>query len=109
MQATLCEFTAATVRDAIRLHASPRPARVLVCGGGARNGRLMARLAAELAGIPVQDTAALGIDPQQVEGAAFAWLAHRHLERLPGNLPAVTGAAGPRVLGALFPGSVIRL
>ena len=109
VQATLCEFTAATVHDAIRLHASPRPARVLVCGGGARNGQLMARLAAELAGIPVQDTAALGIDPQQVEGAAFAWLAHRHLERLPGNLPAVTGAAGPRVLGALFPGSVIRL
>lgn len=114
VQATLCEFTAITLRDAIALHAgglqgASRPACVLVCGGGARNARLMARLAAELPGIPVQSTAAQGIDPQQVEGAAFAWLAHRHVQRQPGNLPAVTGAAGPRVLGALYPGSVIRL
>jgi anhydro-N-acetylmuramic acid kinase len=114
VQATLCEFTAITLRDAIALHAgglhgASRPARVLVCGGGARNTRLMARLAAELPDITVQSTVAYGIDPQQVEGAAFAWLAHRYLERKPGNLPAVTGAAGPRVLGALYPGSVIRL
>jgi len=114
VQATLCEFTAITLRDAIALHAgglqtSTRPARVLVCGGGAHNGHLMARLAAALTGIPVNSTAAFGIDPQQVEGAAFAWLAHRHLERQPGNLPAVTGAAGPRVLGALYPGNVTRL
>jgi anhydro-N-acetylmuramic acid kinase len=44
-----------------------------------------------------------------VEGAAFAWLAHRHIERLAGNLPAVTGARGPRVLGALYPGLVTSL
>jgi anhydro-N-acetylmuramic acid kinase len=109
VQATLCEFTAATLGDAIGLHAAGRPSAVLVCGGGAHNGQLMTRLAAQLTGIPVHSTATRGIDPQQVEGAAFAWLAHRHLQRLPGNLPAVTGAAGLRVLGALYPGGVTPL
>ncbi len=103
VQATLVELTAVTVCDAIRLHAGDTPTRVLACGGGIHNPRLMQRLAAELRDIPLDTTAAEGIDPMQVEGAAFAWLAHRHLERLPGNLPAVTGARGPRVLGALFP------
>jgi anhydro-N-acetylmuramic acid kinase len=104
VQATLCEFTAVTLRDAVLLHAGVHPARVFVCGGGARNTHLLRRLAAELPSLGVDSTATLGIDPQQVEGAAFAWLAHRHLERQPGNLPAVTGAAGPRVLGGLYPG-----
>ena len=45
----------------------------------------------------------LGVDGDAVEAAAFAWLAYRFLERLPGNSPTVTGAAGPRVLGALYP------
>lgn len=104
VQATLAELTAVTVCDAIRLHAGATPTRVLACGGGVHNPHLMARIAAELQGIPLETTASAGIDPMQVEGAAFAWLAHRHLERLPGNLPAVTGARAPRVLGALFPG-----
>ncbi|MEN9704815.1 MAG: hypothetical protein RLZZ393_694 [Pseudomonadota bacterium] len=105
VQATLCELTATSLRDAILLHAAERPERVLACGGGVHNRHLMRRIAANLGGTAVQSTAAAGIDPMQVEGAAFAWLAHRHLERLPGNLPAVTGAKGTRVLGALYPGS----
>ena len=48
-------------------------------------------------------SATLGIAPNQIEALAFAWLAHRALERLPGNLPAVTGARGPRALGAIYP------
>jgi anhydro-N-acetylmuramic acid kinase len=44
-----------------------------------------------------------GIDPQQVEGLAFAWLAWAHKEKRPANLPAVTGAKGPRILGACYP------
>jgi anhydro-N-acetylmuramic acid kinase len=44
-----------------------------------------------------------GLDVMQVEAAAFAWLAWAHVHRLPGNLAAVTGARGPRVLGALYP------
>jgi anhydro-N-acetylmuramic acid kinase len=41
--------------------------------------------------------------PLQVEALAFAWLAHAFVTQQPGNLPAVTGARGPRVLGALYP------
>jgi anhydro-N-acetylmuramic acid kinase len=51
----------------------------------------------------VDTTAALGVPPQQVEALAFAWLAYRFTARLPGNLASVTGAAGERVLGALYP------
>ncbi|MDH4096183.1 MAG: anhydro-N-acetylmuramic acid kinase, partial [Betaproteobacteria bacterium] len=43
------------------------------------------------------------IDPGLVEAAAFAWLARQTLAAQPGNLPAVTGARGPRVLGAIYP------
>jgi anhydro-N-acetylmuramic acid kinase len=109
VQATLCELTAATLGDAIRLHTGHRPARVLVCGGGVYNAQLLRRIAADLIDIPVESTAVSGIDPMQVEGAAFAWLAHRRLEGLPGNLPAVTGAQGPRVLGGLFSAGVTRM
>ena len=48
-------------------------------------------------------TAEFGLPVDQVEGAAFAWLAQRFIERLPGNIAAVTGARGPRVLGSLHP------
>jgi anhydro-N-acetylmuramic acid kinase len=63
----------------------------------------MRRLAALLPGVAVDSTAAAGVPPEQVEALAFAWLAQRFVQRLPGNLPAVTGARGPRVLGALYP------
>jgi anhydro-N-acetylmuramic acid kinase len=53
--------------------------------------------------ISVQSTDALGVSPNHVEALAFAWLAHRFMERLTGNLPEVTGAAGERILGALYP------
>ncbi|AVS66004.1 anhydro-N-acetylmuramic acid kinase [Paracidovorax avenae] len=102
VQATLTELTARACAMAMESHG--RGGRLLaVCGGGARNGLLMRRLAALLPGVEVQTTDAFGLPPQQVEAAAFAWLAHRALHRLPGNLPQVTGAAGPRVLGALYP------
>ncbi len=106
VQATLCEFTARTIRDAIVELACVQPARVLVCGGGTLNPQLMQRLGAQLPGVRVESTAAQGIDPMQVEAAAFAWLAHRRIERLPGNLPAVTGARGARLLGAIYAGNV---
>ncbi|ADX47853.1 protein of unknown function UPF0075 [Paracidovorax avenae ATCC 19860] len=102
VQATLTELTARACAMAMESHG--RGGRLLaVCGGGARNGLLMRRLAALLPGVEVQTTDAFGLPPQQVEAAAFAWLAHRALHRLPGNLPQVTGATGPRVLGALYP------
>ncbi|MBU3694987.1 MAG: anhydro-N-acetylmuramic acid kinase [Rhodocyclaceae bacterium] len=102
VQATLAEFTARSVADAISKHA-PETRAVLVCGGGARNADLFARLRAAMPGRTVDVTSAIGLDPMHVEAAAFAWLARQGLAGLPGNLPAVTGARGPRVLGALYP------
>jgi anhydro-N-acetylmuramic acid kinase len=76
---------------------------VLVCGGGARNGHLMQRLAAKLPGRRVEPSDGAGLPANQVEAVAFAWLARACVLRLPGNLPSVTGASGTRVLGALYP------
>lgn len=102
VQATLCELTARTAAAAVQAHA-PDAAEVVVCGGGALNGDLMQRLARQLPGVPVVRSDERGLDVMQVEAAAFAWLAWAHVHRVPGNLPDVTGARGPRVLGALYP------
>ncbi|MCU0927890.1 MAG: anhydro-N-acetylmuramic acid kinase [Burkholderiaceae bacterium] len=102
VQATLLEFTASTVADDLRRHA-PRTQHLHVCGGGARNTVLLDALARRLPGVAVAPTDASGLAATQVEAVAFAWLAHAHLERQPGNRPEVTGARGPRVLGALYP------
>jgi len=101
VQATLAEFSARAAADALRHHA-PQSRRLLVCGGGAYNTDLMRRLAAQLPGITVEGTDAAGVPPLQVEALAFAWLAQAFVARRPGNLAAVTGAHGPRVLGALY-------
>jgi len=74
-----------------------------VCGGGVRNTRLLARIAALLPEMAVESTAGHGLDPDFVEAMAFAWLARQTLAGLPGNVPSVTGARGPRVLGVVYP------
>lgn len=104
VQATLAEFTASSISWAVETWA-PSNADVVVCGGGRLNGDLMDRLGRHLIKRDVMPTETLGFDGDAIEAAAFAWLAHRFLEGLPGNSPAVTGAAGPRVLGALYPAS----
>jgi anhydro-N-acetylmuramic acid kinase len=109
VQATLCEYTASTIAAAITRLAAMRPVRVLVCGGGAFNDELMRRLRARLPDSQVQDTSGHGIAPEQVEAAMCAWLAERFIVGQPGNLTAVTGARGPRVLGALYRGSVTQM
>lgn len=102
IQATLLELSALTIARAVR-HSCAGAREVFVCGGGARNRALLSRLAALLPGKRVATTAALGIEPQHVEALAFAWFARQALRRESGNLPAVTGARGPRVLGAIYP------
>lgn len=102
VQATLLAFTSHSIAQAIRRFC-PAGNEILVCGGGARNTALMQDLKMQLPDIPVGTTSQLGIDPDWVEAAAFAWLAYRFVNRQPGNLAAVTGACGPRVLGALYP------
>jgi anhydro-N-acetylmuramic acid kinase len=102
VQATLVALTARTIADAIRRYA-PGATEVLASGGGANNGTLMRALAAELAPSRVTTTAAEGAAVEHVEAMAFAWLARETLAGRPGNLPAVTGARGPRILGAIYP------
>ncbi|MFD0914714.1 anhydro-N-acetylmuramic acid kinase [Methylophilus luteus] len=98
---SLLELTAVSIADAIARFC-PNTDEAYVCGGGAHNGLLMSRLSA-LLGCPVERTDKLGVDADWVEAVAFAWLAQRCVDGLSGNLPAVTGAHGPRVLGAIYP------
>jgi anhydro-N-acetylmuramic acid kinase len=103
VQATLVALTARTVADAIVAAVPSTDAQVLVCGGGAKNPTLMTALAALLAPRTVATTACCGVAVDHVEALAFAWLARQTLAGKPGNLPAVTGARGPRVLGGIYP------
>lgn len=106
VQATLTALTAVSIAREIARHA-PDCSAVYACGGGARNPVLLDALGNALRerGVraAVDTTATLGVPPQQVEALAFAWLARRFAAREPGNLASVTGAAGDRVLGALYP------
>jgi anhydro-N-acetylmuramic acid kinase len=101
VQATLLELSARSISQAVVQQVSS-DADVLVCGGGVHNGKLMTRLSELLSPRAVSSTSAHGIDPDFLEATAFAWLARQRLLGLPGNLPAVTGARGPRVLGAIY-------
>jgi anhydro-N-acetylmuramic acid kinase len=108
--ATLTRFTAWSVADAYRRFLPMgRVDEVVLTGGGARNPSLVTAIAEALAPMPVRTGAeALGIDPDAREAAAFALLAWARLNGIAGNVPAVTGAAGLRVLGALHEGRGAR-
>jgi len=109
VQATLLEFSVQSIAGALVQHAADT-VRVIACGGGVHNARLMQRLGAVLVerlghDCVLETSAAHGLDPDFVEATAFAWLARQRLCGLPGNCVDVTGAAGPRVLGAVYPGN----
>lgn len=103
VQTTLAELTARSIQDSINRFC-PGAEEVYLCGGGAQNTDLVRRISESLTGMRVATTERLGIHPNWVEATAFAWLAQRALRREPGNLPGVTGARGPRVLGAIYTG-----
>ena len=101
VQASLLHLSARSIAEAIRAHG--RGTReVYACGGGVHNAMLMDALRAELPGVRVETTTALGLDPDYVEAVGFAWLARARLLNESGNLPSVTGARGPRLLGAIY-------
>lgn len=102
VQATLLALSVRTIADALRA-LQPDTVRVVACGGGVHNPTLMAALAAALPGCTLESSGVHGIDPDHVEAMGFAWLAHATLRGEAGNLPAVTGARGPRVLGGIYP------
>lgn len=109
IQATLAAYTAITIADAISEQA-PSTVKIFICGGGAKNGYLVSQLQFaiqhRMPDVEMVTSEAVKIDPTHIEALAFAWLAYRFTNRLAGNLPEVTGAHGPRILGALYPGTV---
>ncbi len=102
VQATLLALSVRTITQALA-STQPHTQRLIACGGGVHNAQLMQALARALPGVVVESSATQGMDPDFVEAMAFAWLARETLAGRPGNLPAVTGAAGLRVLGAIYP------
>lgn len=103
VQATLVELTAISVAQGIQqLPSRHNEVTLIVCGGGAHNTYLMARLAVQLPKAIFKSPADLGWPEDWIEAGAFAWLAHQRLHNLPGNLPSVTGASGLRVLGGIY-------
>ena len=103
VQATLCELTARSIATAVNGLAGTSKAEAYVCGGGAHNVHLIGRLRAAAPRFTWQSTALLGVPPDWVEAVAFAWLAYQLIERKPASLSQVTGAAGTRLLGAIYP------
>jgi anhydro-N-acetylmuramic acid kinase len=100
VQATLLRLTARTVAAEVARHSAG--AAIFACGGGAHNGALLEAIARAAAPSRVATTAELGLDPDYVEAAAFAWFAQRTLAGLPSSAPSVTGAVGPRILGGVY-------
>lgn len=102
IQNTLTELTVSACADCVNSYAK-YSGKLIVCGGGAFNLHLLQRLQARLPAITVSTSDQHGLPPLEVEAAAFAWLARQTMHRQPGNLASVTGAAGPRILGAIYP------
>ena len=107
VQATLLHLTAHSALEALARHA-PQTQKLIICGGGARNHALINLFKVKShhffkQPLEITTSDSAGIDPQLVEGLAFAWLAWAHKEKRPANLPAVTGAKGSRILGACYP------
>ncbi len=102
VQATLAEFTARAIVQAIDRHC-PGTEEIYVAGGGARNPELLRRIVAAAGPRPVVPTDALQVPSAHLEAMAFAWLAMKCVRREPVDLAAVTGARGPRILGAVYP------
>tara|TARA_R110002050_G_scaffold9504_1_gene33382 strand:- start:544341 stop:545432 length:1092 start_codon:yes stop_codon:yes gene_type:complete len=102
IQATLTELTAQTIANDIFTYVKSNSS-VFICGGGAHNTHLMNRLQALMDNKKVSTTSDLGLHPDWVEACAFAWLAYKTINKQAGNLPSVTGAKHPVVLGAIYP------
>ena len=106
VQASLLQLTIQTILNGLQKHAQ-ETRRLIVCGGGTKNIALIELLKIhaqkQIPGLVIESSTRYGVDPQLVEGLAFAWLAWAHQRKRPANLPAVTGAKGLRVLGAYYP------
>ncbi len=104
IQASLCQFTAETIVEAIQLH-TPKTDQTLICGGGMHNDHLISNIRSKL-NHPVSSTAEFDLNPDHIEAMAFAWLARQTINNMPGNLTEVTGAKTPVILGGIYPGNI---
>lgn len=102
VQSTLLELTVQSIVQSLK-QSQPHTDELIVCGGGAFNNELLTRLQSNLPDLQVKTTMDYGIPPEWLEAMAFAWLAYCCLKQIPANRPAVTGAKGLRVLGAIYP------
>lgn len=102
VQATLAELTAISVAKGIQQLVQHASFQLIVAGGGAYNNDLCRRIGHHLPDATLTAPDAWGWPADWIEAGAFAWLAYRRLHHLPGNLPSVTGAAGPRILGGVY-------
>ena len=102
VQSTLLQLTVRTITNSVKIY-YPAVRELYLCGGGVHNGALVTRLKQQLPSLKINLTDMLGIEADWVEACAFAWLARQSIERSPGSLSAVTGAAGSRILGAIYP------
>jgi anhydro-N-acetylmuramic acid kinase len=102
VQATLLQLTVAAIAESVSAY-FPDASELYLCGGGARNKALVARLRLAMPGRKVELTDRLGVNADWLEAFAFAWLAKQAIHEIPGSLPEVTGARGARVLGAVYP------
>ncbi|MFC3391475.1 anhydro-N-acetylmuramic acid kinase [Aidingimonas halophila] len=106
VQASLAELSAVTIAMGVAMacqyQSVSKVESLIVCGGGAHNTDLLERLARHIPEIAINKPDAFGWPADWLEAGAFAWLAARRLESLPGNLPSVTAATGPRILGGIY-------
>lgn len=102
VQATLLALTVHTIADAIKTLPMLKQPEIYICGGGANNIAMMRALQVQLPTSKVSKTDELGIAADWVEALAFAWLARQRMQEQPGNLPVVTGASRPAVLGSIY-------
>lgn len=109
--ATLCAFTAETVAHACRAHLEGVEAvdRLLVGGGGVRNGALMQALRGAMGRVPVEPFDLHGVPADAAEAMAFALMGRHTLLGLPNHLPQCTGARRAAVLGEIAPGRSGRI
>lgn len=101
VQSTLLQLTVEGIAKSVLDYCS-EGREIYLCGGGAHNGELVRRLKLRLPDRSIASTKEIGVEPDWVEAFAFAWLARQTLHHLSGNLPEVTGARGPRILGGIY-------
>ena len=106
VQASLCELTAVSISEAIQEYAADAKS-IIICGGGVHNTALMFRLQCLLEHQQIRSSEDYGIDPDAMEAIGFAWLAQQTVAIQAGNLPSVTGATHPVVLGGIYPGKIL--